>query len=68
MRKALLDFYHSRIPEGLTQGRYPSSRYQVIPPFSLWWIVMIHDYWMLRKDDRVYPAIPAGGAGRPRLV
>jgi alpha-L-rhamnosidase len=51
MRKALLDFYHSRIPEGLTQGRYPSSRYQVIPPFSLWWIVMIHDYWMLRKDD-----------------
>ena len=51
MRKALLDFYHSRIPEGLTQGRYPSSRFQVIPPFSLWWIVMIHDYWMLRKDD-----------------
>ncbi len=51
MRKALLDFYHSRIPEGLTQGRYPSSRYQVIPPFSLWWIVMIHDYWMMRKDD-----------------
>ncbi|HET6255432.1 MAG TPA: nucleoside hydrolase [Puia sp.] len=51
MRKALLDFFHSRIPEGLTQGRYPSSRFQVIPPFSLWWIVMIHDYWMLRKDD-----------------
>jgi hypothetical protein len=51
MRKALLDFYHSRIPEGLTQGRYPSNRFQVIPPFSLWWIVMIHDYWMLRKDD-----------------
>jgi alpha-L-rhamnosidase len=51
MRKALLDFYHSRFPEGLTQGRYPSSRFQVIPPFSLWWIVMIHDYWMLRKDD-----------------
>jgi alpha-L-rhamnosidase len=51
MRKALLDFFHSRIPEGLTQGRYPCNRFQVIPPFSLWWIVMIHDYWMLRKDD-----------------
>ncbi|HTR32017.1 MAG TPA: family 78 glycoside hydrolase catalytic domain [Puia sp.] len=51
MRKALLDFYHSRIPEGLTQGRYPSNRYQVIPPFALWWIVMIHDYWLLRRDD-----------------
>jgi hypothetical protein len=51
MRKALLDFYHSRVPEGLTQGRYPSNRLQVIPPFSLWWVSMLHDYWLLRKDD-----------------
>ncbi|MFC6099626.1 alpha-L-rhamnosidase-related protein [Olivibacter domesticus] len=51
VRKALLDFHHSRVPEGLTQGRYPSNRLQVIPPFSLWWISMVHDYWMLRKDD-----------------
>ncbi len=51
MRKAILDFYHSRSPNGLTQGRYPSSRFQTIPPFSLYWISMIHDYWMHRKDD-----------------
>jgi alpha-L-rhamnosidase len=51
MRKALLDFYRSRVPEGLTQGRYPSSRLQVIPPFSLFWVSMVHDYWMHRKDD-----------------
>lgn len=51
VRKALLDFHHSRVPGGLTQGRYPSNRLQVIPPFSLWWISMVHDYWMLRKDD-----------------
>jgi alpha-L-rhamnosidase len=51
MKKAITDFYDSRVAEGLTQGRYPSNRLQVIPPFSLWWIVMIHDYWMLRKDD-----------------
>ncbi|MFZ9331000.1 MAG: alpha-L-rhamnosidase N-terminal domain-containing protein [Chitinophagaceae bacterium] len=50
MRKAILDFYHSRVPEGLTQGRYPSSRLQVIPPFSLYWISMLHDYWMHRND------------------
>ena len=50
MRKAILDFYHSRVPEGLTQGRYPSSRLQVIPPFSLYWISMLHDYWMHRSD------------------
>lgn len=51
MRKAILDFYHSRTPEGLTQGRYPSNRLQIIPPFSLFWVSMIHDYWMHKRDD-----------------
>lgn len=51
MRKALLDFYHSKTPEGQPQGRYPSNRLQVIPTFSLFWITMIHDYWMHRDDD-----------------
>lgn len=51
MRKAIMDFYHSRVPEGLTQGRYPSNRIQVIPPFSLYWVTMVYDYWMHRKDD-----------------
>ena len=50
MRKAILDFYHSRVPEGLTQGRYPSNRLQVIPPFSLYWISMLYDYMMHRND------------------
>lgn len=51
MRKAINDFYKSRVPEGLTQGRYPSNRLQVIPPFSLYWVTMLYDYWMHRKDD-----------------
>jgi len=51
MRKAILDFYHSRNPEGLTQGRYPSNRLQIIPTFSLFWVSMVHDYWMHRHDD-----------------
>lgn len=51
MRKAILDFYHSRTAEGLTQGRYPSNRLQIIPPFSLFWVSMIHDYWMHKRDD-----------------
>lgn len=51
MRKAILDFYHSRVPEGLTQGRYPSNRLQVIPPFSLYWISMLYDYMMYRNDS-----------------
>jgi alpha-L-rhamnosidase len=51
MRKAITDFFNSRVAEGLTQGRYPSNRLQVIPPFSLFWISMIYDYWMHRTDD-----------------
>ncbi len=51
MRKAILDFNNSRVPNGLTQGRYPSNRLQLIPPYSLIWVSMIYDYWMHRKDD-----------------
>src|SRR5262249_19651136 len=51
MKKAIDDISHSFIPEGLTQSRYPSRDLQVIPTFSLWWVCMIHDYWMHRKDD-----------------
>jgi hypothetical protein len=51
MRKAINDFYNSRIPDGLTQGRYPSSRLQVIPPFSLFWVSMLYDYWMHCEDN-----------------
>jgi alpha-L-rhamnosidase len=49
-RNALMQFDESRIPEGLTHSRYPTSLSQFIPPFSLYWIDMVHDYWMLRND------------------
>lgn len=51
MRKALEDYDHSRIPDGLTQSRYPCNDMQVIPTFSLFWVSMVHDYWMQRRDD-----------------
>lgn len=63
MRKALLDFYHSRVPEGLTQGRYPSNRLQVIPPFSLYWVSMLYDYFMHRKDDAFLQQFLTGAEG-----
>ena len=50
MRKSIDDFYVSSIPEGLTQSRYPAYVKQVIPPYSLFWIAMLHDYLMLRED------------------
>lgn len=51
VRKALTDIHNSMTPEGLTQSRYPSYQKQMIPPFSLFWVSMVHDYWSLRQDD-----------------
>src|SRR2546423_3453812 len=50
VRQAIEHFDLSRIPEGLTTSRYPSSLTQLIPPFSLIYIAMVHDYFMHRND------------------
>ncbi|MGQ8335223.1 alpha-L-rhamnosidase-related protein [Sunxiuqinia sp. A32] len=50
IRNAIQLLDNSRISEGLTTSRYPTSIPQVIPPFSLYWVNMIHDYWMHRDD------------------
>ena len=51
MRNAIHHFNDSRMPEGITMSRYPSRHPQYIPPYSLLWIAMVHDYWMHRNDD-----------------
>ena len=59
MRKAIKMFDYSRTYEGLTASRYPGNTPQYIPPFSLYWINMVHDYWMYRDDnDFVKSCIP----------
>jgi alpha-L-rhamnosidase len=50
VRNAIEQFDQSRVPDGLTASRYPSALPQYIPPFSLLWVAMVHDYWMLRDD------------------
>ncbi|MBL8066659.1 MAG: family 78 glycoside hydrolase catalytic domain, partial [Chthonomonadaceae bacterium] len=42
-RNAVEQFSWSLLPSGLTQSRYPSRVQQVIPPFSLFWILMLMD-------------------------
>jgi hypothetical protein len=49
-RKALLLFDASRGPDGRTRSQYPSRTAQFIPPFSLWWIGMVHDHALWRDD------------------
>lgn len=49
-RKAIDDFYSSRLPDGLTSSRWPCRLRQVIPTFSLYWIGMLHDFWRHRGD------------------
>jgi len=53
MRNAIELYDRSRIPEGLTQSRVPASTPQIITTFSLFWIDMVHDYWM-HRDDRAF--------------
>jgi len=51
VRNALEQADQSRIPDGLTLSRGPSYIPQVIPAFSLYWVDMVHDYYMYRQDD-----------------
>ncbi|MBI2513138.1 MAG: hypothetical protein HYV96_14265 [Opitutae bacterium] len=49
-RQALFQFDWSRLPEGLTQSRYPSRLLQVIPSWSLHWITNVRDYLYCSGD------------------
>ncbi|MDB5025610.1 MAG: Bacterial alpha-L-rhamnosidase [Mucilaginibacter sp.] len=50
-RNALTLMDHSRLAEGITRSCYPTKGTQIISPFSLWYIGMLHDYWMYRPDS-----------------
>ena len=50
VRNAIELFDESRIPDGITQSRYPGALPQFIPPFSLFWIGMMHDLWWYSGD------------------
>ncbi len=45
----------SRQPEGVTLSRYPTNLKQIIGPFSLWYIGMLHDYLSYGADPDFLP-------------
>jgi hypothetical protein len=49
-RKAIFDFHSSLLPQGLLQSRFPSIEPQVIPGFSIYWILMIHGHYQYFHD------------------
>jgi len=62
-RKAIFDFHSSMLPNGMLQSRYPSLYPQVIPGFSIYWIMMIHDHYRYFADSslvrRYLPTVDA---------
>ncbi len=62
-RQAMLAYRDSLLTDGLTQSRYPSSLTQVIPPFSLLWVGMLHDFWMYRDEPAFVSSLLPGTRG-----
>jgi alpha-L-rhamnosidase len=52
MRNAIEQFHQSQIPDGLTMDAYPAGGGKFIPPFSLFWIAMLHDFYRYRDDRK----------------
>jgi len=52
-RNAIATLHESQLPWGITQSRFPCHQIQIIPTFSLVWVTMVYDYWML-NDDSVF--------------
>jgi alpha-L-rhamnosidase len=50
-KNAIAALRGSQLPVGITQSRFPSYQTQIIPTFSLVWVTMIYDYWMLNSDS-----------------
>lgn len=49
-KKALFDLASSQLPDGMIQANYPSVVVQVIPSFSLYFVLMLRDYLRYTGD------------------
>ena len=42
--KSLTDLAHSQMADGMLQANYPSTMVQIIPDFTLFWVLMLREY------------------------
>ena len=42
--KSVTDLAHSQMADGMLQANYPSVMVQIIPDFTLFWVLMLRDY------------------------
>lgn len=60
-RKALRDFYNVQLPNGLLPCHSPANILQIIPTFTFYWIMMLHDHYRYFGDKRLiegyYPGV-----------
>lgn len=62
-RNAIELMDQSRLTDGVTLSRYPTRSTQIISTFSLWYIGMLHDYWMYRGDSQFIASKLHGARG-----
>jgi alpha-L-rhamnosidase len=60
VKNAIAQINDSRTAEGATMSRAPTRQQQYIPPFSLWWVGMVHDYWRYQDDAEFVREMLAG--------
>jgi alpha-L-rhamnosidase len=63
-RQAITLFDSSRLnSSGLVAGSHPCAAGQLIPPFALWWVAMLHDFALWRgQPDFVRERLPGARA------
>lgn len=50
IKKAIIDFAHSQTPDGLLYANSPANYCQIIPNYSLFWIIMLKSYILYSGD------------------
>lgn len=51
VKKAISDLAQSQQPSGLLRANYPSRMTQIIPTFSIYWLMLLHDYYVYSGDS-----------------